>query len=748
MPDQEQLELNKQQQKTEFKTEQAQTQEQAQLQIQSSLQAHAMQGQNVPAPVPQDKNERRSKKVVKKYGVLKKKEKEVEQVYGATKNEIEGEYSKERKYAFRQQLLDMTADHLKQDYNPEFTGVINMIREYAQIVPERENYLERGQKLTEARRKILDYINTRQALANLSETDPSSRSEKEALETIKMYELWFRTFSDGNLEEERPESAIIKEMVGDGNEPEIQKEHQSGSLESAYVDMSDQPLFAGEPSMEDIQQGFVADCYLIAGLISILAHDPMAIKSAMRDNGKTATVRFYEPVLDAEDKKIGVRPVYVTVNKSLPKIKRLNRETYLSGSLWAGIIEKAYVVWGGHLSRKAEKRQKEIKNEMIAKYVKGGMEAEEAEKKAERESNKEIQKIIRAEKPAYESIAGGVAFEFIEIFTGKEKEDLKYMQFDEKAETDKAIRDGALKTSQDEIDSLLSVTKENRSDEKLSKKLQDFAAEGEPDLVEKLLQLTEKEPGVVQKIKKITESTLKDLYQSILEKYYGYDKSDTSKYVDATRPIYLEDIQEEMEERINKSLYGFLGVSKRIRQEYGTVLNALVKRMLKRIEEEQDERLESGNPEEARAQFVHRTESRKYSKFAEKEFNDIKEKIEQGYYLNTGTVKFAGENKSGLNGETLRGGLMEGHAYTVLGTHEMDGMKFIKLRNPWAKGTLRYIRTVGPDGKETLSREMNLSDSTDGIFFLELNEFITKMTNLEVNKNIAPNIIKTKIEEN
>ena len=94
----------------------------------------------------------------------------------------------------------------------------------------------------------------------------------------------------------------------------------------------------------------------------------------------------------------------------------------------------------------------------------------------------------------------------------------------------------------------------------------------------------------------------------------------------------------------------------------------------------------------------------------------------------------------GLNGEAEDAGLVGAHGYTILGTQEMDGKKFIKLRNPWASGTMQYIRTVGPDGGK-IHREMNRSYSTDGIFFMELNEFIAKTDEVKINKELSKNIL-------
>lgn len=97
---------------------------------------------------------------------------------------------------------------------------------------------------------------------------------------------------------------------------------------------TDDALFPHEPSPNDIKQGGgVEDCFMLSALASIAANDPQKIKDAMKDNGDTVTVRFF----DGENKT----PVYITVNKTINKIGGTN--AYASSSLWVQMIEKAYV---------------------------------------------------------------------------------------------------------------------------------------------------------------------------------------------------------------------------------------------------------------------------------------------------------------------------------------------------------------------------------------------------------------------
>ena len=77
--------------------------------------------------------------------------------------------------------------------------------------------------------------------------------------------------------------------------------------------------------------------------------------------------------------------------------------------------------------------------------------------------------------------------------------------------------------------------------------------------------------------------------------------------------------------------------------------------------------------------------------------------------------------------------LQPNHAYTVLGASEKEGKKFIKLKNPWAKGALRYTRVSVPNAKDILRAEEN-TDNGSGIFEVELNTFLSKTTNFKMQR--------------
>jgi Calpain family cysteine protease len=94
----------------------------------------------------------------------------------------------------------------------------------------------------------------------------------------------------------------------------------------------DKPLFGSDgPTMSDIQQGALGDCYLLASLAEVAKQNPSAISSMITDNGNgTYGVRFY---VDGESR-------YVTVNNQLADGGTdFNSATQ---HIWASVVETAF----------------------------------------------------------------------------------------------------------------------------------------------------------------------------------------------------------------------------------------------------------------------------------------------------------------------------------------------------------------------------------------------------------------------
>jgi hypothetical protein len=104
---------------------------------------------------------------------------------------------------------------------------------------------------------------------------------------------------------------------------------------------ADDQLYIDGISIDDVAQGNIGDCYLIASIASIAHTNPSAIQNSIRDNGDgTYTVRFYD----------NGQARYITVDGDLYRYATGN-PIYARGAnpreIWMSIIEKAYAQMHG-----------------------------------------------------------------------------------------------------------------------------------------------------------------------------------------------------------------------------------------------------------------------------------------------------------------------------------------------------------------------------------------------------------------
>ncbi|WP_431052258.1 C2 family cysteine protease [Roseateles sp. L2-2] len=100
----------------------------------------------------------------------------------------------------------------------------------------------------------------------------------------------------------------------------------------SYVDVSDQPLFAGsiQQATNRLAQGGLGDCWLISSLEDIAADAPERLNGLISANGNgTYAVKFFNG---------GTDPVFVTVDG---KVANYGAGTDAGG--WARLVEEAYV---------------------------------------------------------------------------------------------------------------------------------------------------------------------------------------------------------------------------------------------------------------------------------------------------------------------------------------------------------------------------------------------------------------------
>ena len=173
-------------------------------------------------------------------------------------------------------------------------------------------------------------------------------------EILGTYSNMFKD-AHGNLtaEEIKKKGEIVDTTKGDDyfRDPAVYKLDSPATYEGhTYVESltvmheSKSPLFAKDPTPNDVRQGNIGDCYFIAALNAITEKDPEYIKNMMKDNGDSVTVRFFKP---------SGAPIYVTVKKTIPvRAFRATdghiRENVFMGAmnegapLWVGLLEKAF----------------------------------------------------------------------------------------------------------------------------------------------------------------------------------------------------------------------------------------------------------------------------------------------------------------------------------------------------------------------------------------------------------------------
>jgi hypothetical protein len=113
------------------------------------------------------------------------------------------------------------------------------------------------------------------------------------------------------------------------DDPKPKGSHEYGSI---IHDPYFGELWPSDPAIEDVRQGGIGDCYLLAAIASVVKTKPEHFISHMVDNlDGTVTVKMYEN---------DGTPVNISINKSVVG------EHYAEGALWVKLLEKAYAAAG------------------------------------------------------------------------------------------------------------------------------------------------------------------------------------------------------------------------------------------------------------------------------------------------------------------------------------------------------------------------------------------------------------------
>ena len=218
-------------------------------------------------------------------------------------DEMSGSYSEKRKTLLKSYLLaNVESDRSKRFTDAEdekkeaFFAFLDAVAEYAKFNPQITVELlysadggsgKLNEDAEERDTEILKYQKIRQTLSQLKK---KAKGDASLLQTAESYDHLLSGIADGDLQMENGKKAIVVSR-------QLHSDKEQGKTDGIadVVPADDVPLFAHEPSVNDLVQGMVGDCALVTTLGGIMATDPQRIKNCMRDNHDgTVTVRFFK----------------------------------------------------------------------------------------------------------------------------------------------------------------------------------------------------------------------------------------------------------------------------------------------------------------------------------------------------------------------------------------------------------------------------------------------------------------------
>ena len=267
-------------------------------------------------------------------------------------------HSDQKSYRSRERLAELERELERAGGS---TQVQHAVRQYIQGNRYRVGYTEERNRLQAAIKEV------KQAL----ETVPEDHLEERAtLESVKRY---FDHMTNGTLV--IPEGAQIRDFSRQRPE-ETGRVERGGTRTAAlrsvtyWSDQKSTPLFAHEPTINDLKQRLVSNCYMMASTAGLVEYSPELLKSCIVDEGETVVVRLYEwqkveqqetpqstgqetqtasdeleqieeldDIEEFEVERRELRPIYVRMNKEIPRIA--GADALSSGALWMQMIEKA-----------------------------------------------------------------------------------------------------------------------------------------------------------------------------------------------------------------------------------------------------------------------------------------------------------------------------------------------------------------------------------------------------------------------
>jgi hypothetical protein len=135
------------------------------------------------------------------------------------------------------------------------------------------------------------------------------------------------------------------------NQPGLYVDEAKGypeDLKYGQLGGGDKKAFPHEPVGEDVNQGYIGDCYLMAAMMAVAASNPAKIREAVKWIGNKGGIDYYE-VRFFQENRGGYTPVKLVVDYFLPvgqggNLQYAQPEERAGGSkpLWPAILEKGW----------------------------------------------------------------------------------------------------------------------------------------------------------------------------------------------------------------------------------------------------------------------------------------------------------------------------------------------------------------------------------------------------------------------
>lgn len=514
-----------------------------------------------------------------------------------------------------------------------------------------------------------------------------------------------------------------KIILGDKREP-------GKAAGREYQDRTSIPLFTHRPNIKDVAQGGLGDCYLLAGLISVVDQNAEEIMNIMKDNGDgTVTVCFKreENVGIGSDIRMVYTPCYVTVRKTVPVLKKDGSDAFSQGALWVKMIEKAYAASGLH-----------IIDGINAENVRNGIRPV-----SYRQLQGDIVKGTR--KVDYEDIWGGGIGKFVSLLLGR-KGDVNFLDKNRAEQVGDRIGRGlpplsepewkpgsARKFGNESVDSIvyeyIRRQKRDQAEQFLTLEKPAFESRGDAGLMKDyrdkrdalqkyrrscilhldIADAIAREEGV-DVLKLDTPKKIRRWYRKLKTMFAHYKNRGSSD------PLSKED---EIIDGVRKS-YGTEDFSRSFSnitvEQFNSTLNILQQRHMALLHRNQ----QSGRGMKVEGDV--QTQPDHYSARELKLFSRLEKALQSGAYIGFGTRELS-KNNTGKNGESEADGMVGTHAYTILNLRRVmvDGKVrlYVVVMNPWAyKGVVYHVEADG-----IKEHAVDGIDDEEGVFCLELKRF-------------------------